>query len=98
MKKISLSGNDINSSPPLSNSLESFRFKDEDNYEVRFDSKFICVLSKYRLLRKLHFTIIFTGNVSTVTFILKEVTPSPNRKMVKLQTFDILFPPLGHSR
>ena len=36
MKKNSLSGNDINSSPPLSNSLESFRFKDEDNYDVRF--------------------------------------------------------------
>ena len=68
MKKISLSDNDINSSPPLSNSLESFRFKDEDNYDVRFDSKFISVFSKYRLPRKLHFTIIFTGKVSTVIF------------------------------
>ena len=57
MKKIALSGNDIDSSPPLSNSLESFKFEDEDNYNVRFDSKFFRVFSKYRLPRKLHFTI-----------------------------------------
>ena len=57
MKKITLSGNDIHSSPPLSNSLENFRFKDEDNYDVRFNSKFFRVFSRYRLPGKLHFTI-----------------------------------------
>ena len=68
MKKITLSGNDIRASPPLSHSLESFRFEDEDNYDVRFDLKFIRVFSKYGLPGKLHFTIIFTGKVSTVIF------------------------------
>ena len=31
-------------------------------------------------------------------FILKEVKPSPDRKMIKLLTFDNLFPPLRHFR
>ena len=31
-------------------------------------------------------------------FILKEVKPSPDGKMIKLRTFDNLFPPLRHSR
>ena len=31
-------------------------------------------------------------------FILKEVKPSPDGKMIKLLTFDNLFPPLRHSR
>ena len=30
--------------------------------------------------------------------ILKEVKPSPNSKMIKLLTFDNLFPPLRHNR
>ena len=30
--------------------------------------------------------------------LVKEVTPSPDRKMIKLVTFDILFPSLRHSR
>ena len=29
-------------------------------------------------------------------FILKEVKPSPDGKMIKLLTFDNLFPPLRH--
>ena len=30
--------------------------------------------------------------------LLKEVKPSPDRKMLKLLTFDNLFPPPRHSR
>ena len=30
-------------------------------------------------------------------FILKEVKPSPDSRMIKLLTFDNLFPPLRHS-
>ena len=33
------------------------RFKDQDDYERRFDLKFFRVFSKYRLPGKLHFTI-----------------------------------------
>ena len=33
------------------------RFKDEDDYETRFDLKFFRVFSKYGLPGKLHFTI-----------------------------------------
>ena len=31
-------------------------------------------------------------------FLLKEGNPALNRKMIKLPTFDNLFPPLKHSR
>ena len=31
-------------------------------------------------------------------FILKEVKPLPDSEMIKLLTFDNLFPPLRHSR
>ena len=40
----------------------------------------------------------FARKVSTVTFLVEEVTPSADRKMIKLLTFDDLFPPLRHSR
>ena len=30
--------------------------------------------------------------------LVKEVTPSPDRKLIKLLTFDNLFPPLRHFR
>ena len=30
--------------------------------------------------------------------LVKEVTSSPDRKMIKILTFDNLFPPLRHSR
>ena len=37
----------------------------------------------------------FTRKVSTVSLL--EVKPSPGRKMIKLLTYDHLFPPLRHS-
>ena len=39
----------------------------------------------------------FIRKVSTVFFSLKEVKPSPDRKMAKLLTFENLFLPLRHS-
>ena len=39
----------------------------------------------------------FTRKVSTVP-LMKEVTPSPDRKMIKRLTFDNFFPSLRHSR
>ena len=43
-----------------------------------------------------------TGTDTLKQFVLlssvKEVTPSPDRKMIKLLTFDNLFPLLRHSR
>ena len=48
------------------------------------------MFSKIDTPEKLHWTF-FTKNASTV--ILKEVKPSPDSKMIKLLTFDNLFPP-----
>ena len=39
----------------------------------------------------------FMSNLALLSSV-KEVTPSPDRKMIKLLTFDIFFPPLRHSR
>ena len=58
---------------------------------------FACVVTK-RHPRKLHFTL-FSPNEIVWLFIPKEVKPSPDSKMIlKLLTFDNLFPPLLHSR
>ena len=41
------------------------------------------------------FILVFlTKKVSRVIYILKKVKPSSDRKMIKLLTFDDLFPPL----
>ena len=62
---------------------------------TRFDLKFFRVFSKYRLpVIDLPF---FTRKVSIVIF-RKEVTPSPERKMIKHLTFAILLSPARHSR
>ena len=56
---------------------------------TRFNLKFLRVLKKdtQESLKKL-----------VRLFILKEVKPSPDSKMVKLFTFDNYFPPQRHSR
>ena len=55
--------------------------------------------SKQRHPGKLHFTF-FSPKKLVRLFILKEVKPSPDSKMIKRLTFEQynLFPPLGHSR
>ena len=64
---------------------------------MRFDKKFYCVFSKNNIhSRKLHSTFDSPEKLALL-FLLKEVKPSPNRKMIKLLTFNNLFLPLQHS-
>ena len=54
-----------------------------------------------RILKKYpeSFIVLFIQQKKVSTAILlKEVKPSPDRKMIKLLTFDNLFLPLRHSR
>lgn len=57
---------------------QTFRFQDSDDKEDAIWTE------KKRQTGKLHFTS-FTRKVNTVIFLLKEVKPSPNHKMMKLQ-------------
>jgi len=43
------------------------------------------------------FIVLFSSEKSARLFLLKEFKPSPDRKMVKLPTFEHLFLPLRHS-
>ena len=58
-------------------------------------SSFFRVFSKNRHPGKLYCR--FSSETSARYFLLKEVKPSPDRKMVKLLTFENLFLPLRHS-
>ena len=64
---------------------------------ARFELKILGVFSKNIHSGKFHF-LFFTPKKLIRLFILKEVKPSSHRKMIKLLTFDNLFPPLGHFR
>ena len=64
---------------------------------MRYNLKFLRVLPKKRQPGKLHFTF-FSPKKLPRLFILKEVKPSPDSKMIKLLTFDNVLPPLRHSR
>ena len=44
------------------------------------------------------FILLFSPKKLVWLFILKEVKPFPDGKMIKLLTFGNLFPPLRHSR
>ena len=76
-----------------SSELESFRFEDQD--EVQF-KVFV------RILKKGHpesFILLFFPPKKLVRLsILNQVKSSPDGKMIKLLTFNNLFPPLRHSR
>ena len=65
---------------------------------TRFYLKFSCVLSKNRhpppLISSLYF---FSPRKSALLSLLMAVKPSANHIMIKLLTFDNLFPPLQHS-
>ena len=64
---------------------------------TRFNLKFFRVFSKILIPREasLYF---FPQEKLALLFLLKEVKPSPDAKMIKLLTFDNLFLPLRHSR
>ena len=65
--------------------LERFRFEDENEYEHEIQLKlFAHVLKKRHPAEKLHFPF-FTKKL-VLLFILKEVKPSPDSKMIKLLT------------
>ena len=42
--------------------------------------------------------LFFSPEKLALLALLKEIQPSPDRKTIKVLTFDILFPPLWHSR
>ena len=64
---------------------------------TRFDLQIFRVFSKYRLPES--FTLPFSlEKFIALLSLVKEVTRSPNRKMIKLLTFDILFSTPRHSR
>ena len=62
----------------------------------RFNLKFLCVFKKKMTPRKASF-YFFSPKKLVRLFILKEVKPSPDSKMIKPLTFDNFFSPLRHS-
>jgi len=62
---------------------------------TRCNWKFFRLKWKHRHLEKLHSTFC-PPEMSALFFLLKEVKPSPYRKMIKPLTFYNLFPPLRH--
>ena len=72
--------------------LESFRSEYENQLTV-----FARVLKK-KAARKASRYFFFSLKKLVRLVMLKEFKPSPDSKMIKLLTFDILFPPLPHSR
>ena len=68
----------------IRNLIETFRFKDEDEYSQSIDSPESFILP---------FSL---DELSLLPFV-KEVTPSRDRKMIKLLTFYNSIPPLRHS-
>ena len=60
---------------------------------TRFDLKFYSVFSKTQTPQKASFSFFFLTRK-----VLKEVKPSPDRKMIKLLAFDIFIPSLRHFR
>ena len=84
--------------------LESFRSEDENEClsiihgaSTRFNLKFLRVFLKKKNTPE-SFNLLFSPKKLVRLFILKEVKPSPDRKMIKLLTSVNLFPPLRHSR
>ena len=77
--------------------VESFRFEDDNGHEYK-----ILFKVSARVLKKdtpeSFILPFFTKKAGTDIFILKEVKPLPDSKMIKRLSFDNLFPPLRHSR
>ena len=62
---------------------------------TKFNLKFSLLFSKKKSPGKLHFTFFHQKKLVRL-FILKEVKPSPDGKIVKRLTFVKLVPPLQH--
>ena len=63
---------------------------------TRFNLKFFTRVLKRRHPGKLLFSL-FSPKKSVRLIKQKDVKPSPDSKMIKLLTFENLFPPLRHS-
>ena len=66
---------------------------------MRFDLNFFRVFSKNRYPGKLHRTLESPEKLALLSLLYSrgyEVKPSPDRKMIKLVTFDNSFPLLRH--
>ena len=71
--------------------IESFRFEDESEYEYEISlNLFVRVLKKTDTPKS--FSLLFKSPKKLVRlFILKQVKPSPDSRMIKLLTFDYWF-------
>ena len=77
--------------------LETFRFKDENDYEYEILLEVSLRLTKIWTPLKASF-YHFSLEKLALLLLVKEATPSPDRKMIKLLTFDNLCSLLRHSR
>ena len=69
------------------------------NTRMRFAFKFFSHIKKKKIDTPESSVVLFvTIRVSTVIIFFKVVKPPPDCKMIKLLTFDDLFPPHRHSR
>ena len=82
----------------LNFTTENFTFEDENEYEYEIKLKVFAHVLKKRHTPLESFIFLFFTKKLVLLFILKEVKPSPDNKMIKLLTFDNLFSPLRHSR
>ena len=82
---------------PWQRGWETFRVEDENDYEYEIWFEVFSRIVKKQTPRNssLYF---FSPEKIALLSLLKEVDPSPDCKMLKLLTFDNLFPPLRHSR
>ena len=79
--------------------LESSRFEDENEYEYEIKLKVFARVLKKKTPRKASFSFLFFSPKKLIRlFILKEVKPSPDRRVKELLTFNNLIPPLRHAR
>ena len=78
--------------------LETFRFKDENDYEYEISLKVFSRILKIQTPRKASFYHSVSLEKLALLPLVKEVTHSPDRKMIKLPTSDNSFSPLRHSR
>ena len=78
----------ILTSPGIIRNLQEY----EDEIQLKV---FLCILKKKIETQESFFSFYSQGNL-TQLFLLQEMKPSPDQDMIKLLTFDNLFPSLRH--
>ena len=76
---------------------ENFRFEDESDFGTRFELKFFHWFSKNWHPESFIVLFFFSKKLALLS-LLKEVKPSPGRKIIKPPTFENFFPPTRHYR